>query len=335
MTIDGSITAAGNNKVAGNSNYSWIGNNKVAGNSNYSWIGNQWVPPPGVRMYSPLETSELWRKYNVLFIGDSNSRQDWGTSVGIILGDGDGDVTPASLQKHINAGKYDRRNCMLETRHYGHTSDSVFVNNTANTTKGHCRDHGATNTSTILASPNTTSTKEEAKKGGTKKLDHTGGWVCFDGNLSGTKVEKLSKMYDVLVVATGIWEVERPWECRKPNVTLEERLVDTLSMLKRISSPHLQVIWKTLGGTAWGTTKSQMKEAVETINAITRKWFMDQQQHDDDDGPLLNMHLMDWGKQILPRTYGGKRIPGDLKPHWGTEARTLTIQMITQILSEL
>lgn len=45
-----------------------------------------------------------------------------------------------------------------------------------------------------------------------------------------------------------------------------------------------------------------------------------------------NMYLLDWGKQIFPRSEG-ETIPGDMYPHWGVAARLLSVQMITHAMN--
>lgn len=44
------------------------------------------------------------------------------------------------------------------------------------------------------------------------------------------------------------------------------------------------------------------------------------------------MVLVDWGRQIYPRSIGDQRIVGDLAAHYGLEARTLFAQMLTHAL---
>ena len=42
-----------------------------------------------------------------------------------------------------------------------------------------------------------------------------------------------------------------------------------------------------------------------------------------------NMYLLDWGKQMEPRSVGNDTISGDMSPHWGLPARLLFGQMAT------
>jgi len=276
-----------------------------ADSANYAWIGNQWVPPHNIPMYRPSQIREVWSKYDVLFLGDSTARQDWGTLAGILLenndvqdsnGNNNNNVMKTSLSKYINEGKGMTKNCTLHRRYRSNIQ---------------CKHHSTE----------------------TKKLDCVDGFSCFKNTTSRTTdVEAgdeerrlLAKEYDAVIISMGIWEVVRPSACFKSTRTLEQRVDDMLYMMKHISSPQLHIIWKTIGSAGQNTT--------EKINDIARRWFLEQQ--DNDEHNLAYMHLVDWGKQILPRSVGANRIHGDLKPHWGVEARTLSIQMITHILDIL
>ena len=42
----------------------------------------------------------------------------------------------------------------------------------------------------------------------------------------------------------------------------------------------------------------------------------------------LNLTIVDWGRQILPRSHGNDRIDGDIKAHYGLQGRTLFAQML-------
>ena len=48
------------------------------------------------------------------------------------------------------------------------------------------------------------------------------------------------------------------------------------------------------------------------------------------------MGLSDFGAAIAggERAFGWERIDGDMKSHWGTEARTLSIQMVGHLVYE-
>ena len=63
------------------------------------------------------------------------------------------------------------------------------------------------------------------------------------------------------------------------------------------------------------------------MNNAVRNWFYIHQ-------PLPYMYLVDYAKEIESRSYGTNRIVGDLPPHWGLEARLLSIQLFTHALDQ-
>jgi hypothetical protein len=48
---------------------------KNTNSSDYRWVGNQWVPPPGVPVFTSSQIKKYFSKRNVLVIGDSTSRR--------------------------------------------------------------------------------------------------------------------------------------------------------------------------------------------------------------------------------------------------------------------
>jgi hypothetical protein len=178
--------------------------------------------------------------------------------------------------------------------------------------------------------------------------------------------------YDVVIVQHGIWEVERPLDCRRGlNNTVEMRLQTSLDSLQSVASPHLTIIWQTHGHTAHSTNRpfnettwldigprperssklgplarrfspqspgntvhqekllkyekyQQNYETTGVMHEVAREWFERNQP--------MHMYLVDWGKQLLPRSWGTDRNDGDMGPHWGLAARLLGIQMVTHAL---
>lgn len=48
-----------------------------------------------------------------------------------------------------------------------------------------------------------------------------------------------------------------------------------------------------------------------------------------------NFTVLDWGTVISKRSFGGERIAGDIKPHYGLEARLLFAQQLLHHLLAL
>ena len=129
----------------------------------------------------------------------------------------------------------------------------------------------------------------------------------------------MTQDYDVLFVVMGIWEIVRPWDCQYQTTTTLDRIHTALMSLHSMASPTLTIYWKTTGPAAKFTVSEAAK--FSAMNDFVRQWFQNQQPR--------YMHLIDWAKQIRPRSFGTDRITGDLRSHWGLEARTLAAQMFT------
>jgi len=156
--------------------------------------------------------------------------------------------------------------------------------------------------------------------------------VELDGNL-----ESLLQGYDWLVMDFGIWEITRNWICRHGrNDTTLDRVTLVLDMLAMMAATtthsSFQVIWLTTG-TAQGMDP-QLRHNLDAMNNVVRNWFATQTSFSSSSPQQSNnnMHLVDWAKQMEPRSDGANRISGDLKPHWGLQARLLLAQMVTHLV---
>ena len=132
--------------------------------------------------------------------------------------------------------------------------------------------------------------------------------------------------YSIVILSLGIWHVARSWDCRTGNDTETSSyvLVELLNALKLVSSPSLYIIWKTHGPSST-EANDKGKKSLELIE-IAQNWFSTHIP--------LHMGLSDFGFVITNtnRTFGEDRISGDLKPHWGLDARTLSIQMASHLV---
>ena len=129
-----------------------------------------------------------------------------------------------------------------------------------------------------------------------------------------------------MILSLGIWEVAHPWDCGTANSTETPSyfLVELLNALKLVSSQSLYIIWITQGPS--DTEKNgKGKKSLELIETA-QNWFSAHKP--------LHMGLSDFGFVIsnTNRSFGLDRISGDLKPHWGLEARTLSIQMASHLV---
>ena len=69
-------------------------------------------------------------------------------------------------------------------------------------------------------------------------------------------------------------------------------------------------------------------EAEEAKNDVVR-------QEKEFKSKATNFSFVDWGKVIHKRSFGGERIEGDMKPHYGLEARLLFAQQLLHHLLAL
>ena len=128
----------------------------------------------------------------------------------------------------------------------------------------------------------------------------------------------------------GIHEIKRPRDCIKNRTagdTIETRINITLDRLEQVTYPTIQVLWKTTGN--FQNINAEQQRNLDLLNNAAREWFRSKNPQ--------NMHLIDWEKQIKPRSDDRNRISagimGDLPPHWGWEARILTAQMVTHAVA--
>jgi len=136
----------------------------------------------------------------------------------------------------------------------------------------------------------------------------------------------LEEGYSVLILSLGIWEIVRPWDCRSPNSseTPENFLIEILDNLNKIASESLFIVWKTHGSTAHEDSNLDMRQKTLNLIQTAQKWFAST-------APKY-MGLANFGAAVSRRSHGSNRIDGDLKPHWGYEARLLSIQLIGQLM---
>lgn len=295
-------------------NYSMVDNNT---HPMYIWIGNRWVPPMGVPYLLPEQIRHIFRSENTLWLGDSTARQDYQTMYQLIQGDS---ATKGYLNKLINKGKKG-----TPPMHCPARRQKAFVKD-AGQVKG--TDQNCFSNSTTMDTNETDIDKSWSSKAGKFDLGVYAG--CYDRLLDNLKnyTELLQPEYSVLVISGGIWESVRPWDCRRANETDEgvsSHALDLLDFLfQEVSGPSLFVIWKTHGPQADDQRNAKMEAIDQSIVTAARSWFAEQQP------PYMD--LADFNLEIEERAHGSDRINGDLRPHWGLEARLLSIEMVSDII---
>jgi hypothetical protein len=270
----------------------------------------------------------IFQKHNVLWYGDSNARQDMTTMFAILnntsyhMTDNRTEmVSLHALNKNINLNKarntfpcHDRNRSKAAfhgSKVDGHANFplcfQVGLDNDVLSQKASFESHHGKFDLEYAFRPNAM----------TKKLE-------LELNMPKNGLTSMLQEYDTLFIDFGIWEIDRNQVCRSQNQTetTQKRIHKTLCAFHSISSNKLQIFWKTTGGS--GNHSPGHTQTLRNMNDFVRQWF------NEHNSP--HMHLVDFEKQIRPRSEGEDRIAGDLHPHWGVEARHLTAQLFTHAL---
>ena len=279
------------------------------GDEHGTWIGNTWIPPAGTKSYSPAEIRSVFQNHSVLWIGDSTIRRAYATLFGILNG----------TERHVPVDAMDAPN-IIDVNRYGSRYGSRFqeVCNKPNTTI--CRHvPNATNAEKSSYDYQSTSCLRDVREFTNNALEtmHTGG----------------TRDYSLLVVGVGVWEIVRIADCSEggdsssyPNATYA-KLQKTVEALCKLQGPNLKIVWRTSG---FDSNHVSGNEVLKEIN----KRAMDQIDVFNSMHPESNITYIDWGAEIWPRSNGKDRINGDLRSHYGLEARLLLIQLLMNSLTD-
>jgi hypothetical protein len=280
-------------------------------NSSYQWIGDSWIPPPGIPRYTPEEMQQLLQLENVLMVGDSTARQDYFTMFNLMNATDPHDISYEELDHGINVNKNRlTEKCTLRD------DKLTSILSVCRQVPGLKQESDGSANQNVLSTFKTVGAFDMTPNPGT--CDCFSDVSDFVQKFSST----LSSFYSVLVFSIGIWDSVQPDVCTKSG---EKALLRTLDYLKVFSDDTgTSIIWKTHGGSK-KENKTQ-RRFTKSIHLQTRRWFrMNQPVH---------MALADFGSQVAPRTYDQNRIKGDSPDHFGADARTLSLQMITDAIME-
>lgn len=323
--------------------------------SDYKWVGNQWVPPPGVPVFTSSQIKKYFSKCNVLVIGDSTSTQMHVTMLGL-MGAADLDNVkkievddPVKLSMNKNGSDKSCTHLKRKVITMPGTRFSVCADLPADSGE---QDGEAP----VLAGGNSTRMK-------TVKFNQTIqycylelAWLWRDDNadllkeVKGTCSSNLTLNENVeiflenylVIIANGIWEIAQPQQCSRnapPNSTLISRLELVLDRIHQNTPKDLQVMFWTNGFDIRSPEKND--DVLDSIK-FTKHYFYDKKQNKaaslstNHDGAASsstsNIGLLDWGGVMKHRSFGEDRIVGDHPAHYGLEGRTLYIQ---QLMHEL
>jgi len=297
----------------------------------YSWVGNHWYPPMGEPNLLPQHIRRLFQSENTLWIGDSTSRQDYNTMYQLINGKSVDNIMVFELD---NTGVINKQKNESMVYEYHCPARSIPTNETiVFTDLGQVlgTDHNCLSTDTSItdpkdkaaAGPSFSWSKFSLKDQETGKFDLYGNYGCLHEITESVKHHGhiLQREYTMFILSAGIWESVRMYDCRKKVRTAGFFLVELLDVLHRMSGPSLFVVWKT-----HGEVDGQINlDVSQNLTEVARLWFSEKRPK--------YMDLADFNFVVHKRAFGRDRIVGDLKPHWGLEARLVSIDLVARAVA--
>jgi hypothetical protein len=311
---------------------------KSTNSSDYSWVGNNFVPPPGVPVFTPSQIKDYFQNRNVLFLGDSTNRRFYGTMKALIHADDLDDISLEALDKAA-AAKFKATNDGISTcgpraikslmplpefgcdNVVGSTAEKYAINQ--------------------FDDYKNSSIEESVKK--TKGFFDTGLGYCFHNilwylnvaNKGGQLLNAMKADYDLIIINNGIWEPLNKESCRRNATSGLGSLPALLDKIRNESSKDLQIVYRTTGfadhdgrgNDAWNLSLDFVNYAKQYFYKIRMGQGIDSLE-----GPKPNITLVDFGSVIFKRSFREKRIRGDHIAHYGVEARLLYAQ---QLMHEL
>lgn len=269
------------------------------------WIGNTWIPPMGWKSFSADELRTLYSNVSTLWYGDSTCRRASATFFAILE-----DTDPNPEVERINQAAVIDINKAKVTET---CTDPIFVNQSLSL----CRKMPVAG----------------------DFLLKTGGCIYeleefLLSELAGNTT--ILNEVDVMIIALGIWESLRPFDCRVHNRDMWTLLNDTLSALATLAAERdVTILWRTSGYNADVSVKGKANALLQQMNTFVMNRLDElaaSARHQS--VRTSNLFYVHWGGAMLSRSFGDNRVVGDMKPHYGLEARYALIQMVTNILYE-
>jgi hypothetical protein len=140
---------------------------------------------------------------------------------------------------------------------------------------------------------------------------------------------------ELIVIGFGIWETVRPWDCRVPNRTISELQAEVLESVHEFLQvrPDVKIIWQTAGWYAESQYSAINNRTRAMENDMLEK--LDAYMASNNQSQAAQFSYVNWGGAIAPRSFDAHRIPGDVRPHYGSEPRMVLIQMINNRFYEM
>lgn len=241
------------------------------------WIGHSWIPPDGWKLYKQFELQQVFNR-SILWVGDSTARRAAATIDSVLR----------SNTTHASAHVINRPDKLDVNKHRLTENCTKFGDPAPN----FCWDHPVDSR---------------------KEYIFLGGGPCLKDVIEFAQQEhsgpRLTPRVDVLVVATGIWEVLRPSDCQYRNMTLRDKLQATRDALAELQVP---VVWRTTG-------YAQDEDSRSIVDVLNR------------DARTIFPNVVDWAGAMEPRSFGPDRIKGDIPAHYGLTARFVFMQQLANL----
>jgi hypothetical protein len=284
------------------------------GNQTGEWVGDNWIPPKPWTVFSPSEMRELYQDHSLLWIGDSTARRASTTLYGLLKHE----KTDGNL--YVRTNEIDG-SAITEVNKLSTTETCIKFGEESKHPLNFCRPMPHFPTTTTLDDRDfgyiSSACTRQLEPLFTDEADRT-------SNLTGS--------FDLVVIAQGIWEGVRNWDCRETNRTSLEILQSTFDAFDLLlsSRPNVTFIFRSSG---FDGRKRGMNQIYEFNNyAQTRIQNYTQLQYKA--GLHTNAIFVDWARIIESRSFGKDRIEGDLLPHYGLGARDSLLQMIANSFAD-
>jgi hypothetical protein len=279
-----------------------------------SWIGNNWVPPVGWKHYSASELRNFYRDTSILWIGDSTARRAATTMYGIL------NATNSS-SSHVTVDEIDHWSVIDVNKRSITEPCNRWMNHTHHPSLCRAMPGGSGRGGSFILKAEPCLTGLE---------------LFVRDELSGKS--NITANVDIIIISLGIWEAIRPWNCKDKESENPRSMLqiqnETISLLEKLQSPRQTIVWRTSGFMNSGKKMEKFVidmngKAMDKIEEITSGRV----SRRPNNSTISNLTYVDWGGAIHPRSFGKVRIEGDIKPHYGLEARYVLVQMITNQLA--
>jgi hypothetical protein len=313
---------------------------------NYWWVGNSWIPPPDVPTYNPHDLKTIFQHHNTLWIGDSTCRQDYVTAYNMMTAKNMKDISVKVVDHNINVNK----GGMTESCDHIPTPEFMLCRSVVTTASATATGSGRSNiTMDGTNITNANSTHQEPRSNATETIQKDGRFdfvklSCLSDVLDFVKsaIDTIGHDYSVLVVSVGLWDFLRPQNCGMTYGTNIESTLDYIQSDLGSKYPHIMILWKL--HVAPGNANHKIQTRTTAFHKRTRDWFSNHTigataaaaatagtttaSNNTSHQKTKNLLLLDLAMELNGRTYGDKRIAGDMHPHLGSGARRLFIQML-------